>query len=129
MIDRLTERDEYGNADIIGVDSVDLQCNLAPEEFNKVTKALNRLADYEDDHERRKFLWLPCRPGDTVYNKIPMASEKNKYVEYVVKRIEIYENAVLFRFTNGLAKDVNQIGVTIFLTKEEAEQALEQMGE
>lgn len=27
-MDRLTERDEYGNADIIGVDSEDLQLNL-----------------------------------------------------------------------------------------------------
>ena len=25
---RLTERDEFGNADIVGVDSIDLQCNL-----------------------------------------------------------------------------------------------------
>lgn len=43
---------------------------------------------------------------------------------YVVERIEIYENAVLLRFTNGLAKDVNQIGKTIFLTEKEAEQSL-----
>ena len=27
-MERLTERDEFGNADIIGVDSMDLQCNL-----------------------------------------------------------------------------------------------------
>lgn len=45
---RLTERDEYGNADIIGVDSAELQLNLEFTEFNKVTDALNRLADYED---------------------------------------------------------------------------------
>ena len=30
---RYTQRDEYGNADIIGVDSADLQLNL---EFKKV---------------------------------------------------------------------------------------------
>lgn len=45
---RLTERDEFGNADIIGVDSEDLQCNLEFDEFNRVTVALNRLASYED---------------------------------------------------------------------------------
>lgn len=49
---RLTERDEFGNADIIGVDSEDLQINLDSEEFNKVTVALNKLADYEDMHEK-----------------------------------------------------------------------------
>ncbi len=45
---RLTERDEYGNADIIGVNSANLQENLEFEEFNKVTNALNKLAKYED---------------------------------------------------------------------------------
>ena len=45
---RLTERDEYGNADIIGVDSADIQLNLAFDELNLVTDALNKLARYED---------------------------------------------------------------------------------
>ena len=45
---RLTERDEYGNADIIGVISADLQGNLDYDEMNAVTEALNRLAEYED---------------------------------------------------------------------------------
>lgn len=48
MIKRLTERDEYGNADIIGVDSAELQLNLEFDELNRVTDALNRLAGYED---------------------------------------------------------------------------------
>lgn len=47
-MNRLTERDEYGNADIIGIDSADLQMNLDFDDFNKVTYALNRLAAYED---------------------------------------------------------------------------------
>ena len=47
-MDRLTERDEYGNADIIGVDSEDLQLNLEFDSMNRVTAALNRLAEYEE---------------------------------------------------------------------------------
>lgn len=47
-MERLTERDEYGNADIIGVDIEDFQLSLDYEEFCKVTDALNKLADYED---------------------------------------------------------------------------------
>ncbi len=47
-MEKLTERDEYGNADIVGVDSAELQFNLEFDEFNKVTDALNRLAAYED---------------------------------------------------------------------------------
>ena len=49
---RLTERDGFGNTDIIGVDSMDLQCNLEFDEFNKVTNALNKLAEYEELEER-----------------------------------------------------------------------------
>ena len=48
MYKRLTERDEYGNADIIGVDSGDFQLNLEFDEFGLVTEVLNRLAEYED---------------------------------------------------------------------------------
>lgn len=55
-MERLTKRDEFGNADIIGVDSMDLQCSLNFEEFNRVTLALNKLAEYEDMEESGKML-------------------------------------------------------------------------
>ena len=45
---RMTERDEFKNADIIGVDSETLCGNLSFDEMNLVTAALNRLAAYED---------------------------------------------------------------------------------
>lgn len=48
IIRRLTKRDEFGNADIIGVDMADLMLNLEANEFNRVTVALNRLAEYEE---------------------------------------------------------------------------------
>ena len=45
---RLTEIDEFGNFDIIGVDCGELQFNLEFNEMNLVTEALNKLAAYED---------------------------------------------------------------------------------
>ena len=50
MVNRLTEWDEFGNADIIAL------CDMMPEiyaelsfgETNALTEALNRLAKYED---------------------------------------------------------------------------------
>jgi hypothetical protein len=44
---RLTERDEFGNSDIIGVECAELQFNLEFDEMNLVTEALNKLAAYE----------------------------------------------------------------------------------
>lgn len=46
---RLTERDEHGNASIIGVDNEDLQLSLDFDDFNLVAKALNKLSAYEDN--------------------------------------------------------------------------------
>lgn len=66
-MERLTERDEFGNADIIGVDSVDLQLNLTYPQFNRVTEALNRLAAYEEAEEQGLLVRLPCKVGDTVW--------------------------------------------------------------
>ncbi len=45
---RLTRRDEHCNADIIGVNSADLQLHLDFNGLNMVTNALNKLAAYED---------------------------------------------------------------------------------
>lgn len=47
-MERLTERDEYGNADIIGVNGADLMLNLEYDSLVRVAEALNRLAAYED---------------------------------------------------------------------------------
>ena len=49
---RVTERDEFGNANIIGVDSEDLQLSLEFAELNLVTEALNKLANFEDLEEK-----------------------------------------------------------------------------
>ena len=57
-MERLTEYDEFGNADIIGVDSENLQLNLDFEQMNKVTNALNKLAEYEDLEEQGLLLRL-----------------------------------------------------------------------
>lgn len=49
-MDRLTERDEYGNADIIALSDVmpELYAELSFSETNALTNTLNRLAAYED---------------------------------------------------------------------------------
>ena len=55
---RLTERDEFGNADIIGIDSLLLYGNLTGEEDNKLTNALNRFAELEDMIEQGMLVQL-----------------------------------------------------------------------
>lgn len=129
---RFTERDEYGNADIIGVSSLDLQFNLALEEFNKVTNALNKLAGYEELEEQKKLMKLPCAVGDTVYriNK----GKKEPIIPMRVIGIAIRNENELVIQTKDIADDnhnlysKNSIGKTVFLTKEAAEAALDMKG-
>lgn len=50
---RLTDRDEYGNANIIALEDTmpEIYAELSFSETNALTAALNKLADYEDADE------------------------------------------------------------------------------
>jgi hypothetical protein len=152
MIKRLTERDEYGNADIIGVDSAELQLNLEFDELNRVTDALNRLAAYEDSgltpeqvHELAKaeaegrLVVLPCKPGDVVYAVSGCLFYRDDSAPYtpcevvVIKKTKrgvimhlrpLCEDSAGTRYHRWFG--LSSIGKTVFLTKEEAEKALEE---
>ena len=132
---RLTEYDEFGNADIIGVESEDLQCNLEFDEFNRVTKALNKLAGYEDLEEQGKLLKPPCAVGDTIYTNYSMQGwyfrkEKKPYAAKIVFiGINGADNYINADFGNGymLQFKFSDIGKKFFLTKREAEQALKDL--
>lgn len=70
---------------------------------------------------------LPCKVGDVVYY-IPFG---NNIVEYKVAQIVIEPFAGIgmsFHCYGGIAFDMRCIGKTVFLTKEEAEQKLKEMG-
>lgn len=163
-MNRVTERDEYGNADIIGVDSEDLQLNLDFEGFNRVTEALNRLAAYEDTglepeeveacnvalmgkslaeikeiegisidrmkdmakaEAEGRLLVLPCKVGDMVYYVTTAGIYKAKAVEFRYNKsgVRVYCE----RKFMGLIGFEGIYGKTVFLTREDAEKALEGM--
>lgn len=85
---RLTERDEYGNADIIGVDSSNWQFNLTFEELVKVTNALNTFAKLEDKIENGTLKEV-VRCKDCVYFQPEFVEMENKerrpYTEEEIK--------------------------------------------
>ena len=83
-MDRLTERDEYGNADIIGVDSQDLQLNLDFDELNRVTRALNKLAEYEDIGSVAQFAeWAQAeKEGRSIANGFAITNKDGTRIDY-----------------------------------------------
>lgn len=104
------------------------KCDSCP-----VQKAIDKLAEYEEAEEQGLLLRFPCKIGSTLYHPI-----SNRIDEY--KAIGAFFDFVRNKFVYivayqiGLERhnttcDFDCINKTVFLTKEEAEQALKQIGE
>lgn len=99
------------------------QCNHQCE-----ADVVYKLADYEDAEEQGLLLRLPCKVGDVVYSLTPFCEICEEYLdnEYAC------ECCCRGNFVTETKFDYEMIrmfGKTVFLTKEEAEQALKQIGE
>ena len=98
-----------------------------------IQKAFDKLAEYEDLEEQGLLLKLPCKIGDTVYQLI------NSHIyEYKVIGIcfDIFQNKWMYEvayqiglewFKTMCDFDAFVKSKTVFLTKEEAEKALERL--
>lgn len=100
--------------------------------------ALNRLATYKDSRlspqevrelakvkAEGRLVVLPCKAGDTIWKIKAVFSYFSKPMEDRVERIIITNSEILVYCTSGTKFSVNSIGKTVFLTREEAEKALE----
>lgn len=76
-----------------------------------IGEVLSRLAEYEDLEEQGKLLKLPCEIGHMVYMIYQFCGEGAWEIEEHKIRLE----------------DLNNIGKTVFLTREEAEAALKEL--
>ena len=139
---RLTERDEYGNADIIGLSTEKLFGELYFDEINLLTNALNKLAFLEDKIENGTLVELPCKVGDTVYIATKLWDIK-EVVEAEVACIEVtadekgiryityLDHEYVFSKTNPnlVANRYIFYNDEFFLTKAEAEKKLKELQE
>ena len=94
-------------------------------------KVFNRLAELEDDLESGKIIRLPCKVGDIVY--FPVCESRFDYAE--IDYIHITDKEIIFEWVqydrgyeltevwdNG-EFTLDDVGKTVFLTREEAENA------
>ena len=86
----------------------------------------SKLAEYEDLEEQGLLLRLPCKIGDTVYN-LKWWDDKTEKVKVDGKTYcrTVRKNKVSKSTFNLI--DISSFGKDVFLTKEEAEQALKKM--
>lgn len=116
----------------------DLDITCEKSEIMKLLKVFERLKEYEDLEEQGLLLKLPCKVGTVAYlidhNFVRMERKPIKCIidEFTVDRYnDCYavlngaENFYMMRRFRAI--NIKQFGETIFLTKEEAEKALERL--
>lgn len=89
--------------------------NLSPEEVQSLAQAK---AD-------RRLVVLPVKVGDAVWKIKSAFSYFTKPMEDRVERIIIYKNEILVCCTSGAKFSIGSVGKAVFLSREEAEKALE----
>ena len=125
--DRLLYKDEFG--DIHTVDKIN-----GKRIGDKAVKS--KLFDYEQEEADGKLIHLPCKVGDTVYSfcdtfgvvlpyfvetlNISYYEKNLNYYSYEANCTNVEENELL----DSIDFDIEDIGKTVFLTKEETEKAL-----
>lgn len=97
-------------------------------EIEMAIEALNKAAEYEDLEEQGLLLRLPCKVGDKVWSirwgdkaEESVMVDGKRYFRNVYKHKVTKEKFSLY--------DYESIGKTVFLTREEAEAKLKEMGE
>ena len=132
---RLIERAENGQVMIAGCGGNCKHeykyCNNAMEDCPTINEIYEKLALYEDAEEQGLLLRLQVVVGSTVY-----IISRGKIIPLKIVGIYVNENSIAmygmneqhFGYGNVTLYD-NKKPIEWFLTKEEAEQALKQMGE
>lgn len=102
----------------------DLEFTCKPSEAQKILKLAQKLKEYEDAEEQGLLLRLPCKVGGTLwwtnaFGDLCSSKANCMFIEHGIDGIAI----------ETLICNINEkeIGKTVFLTKEEAEQALVEM--
>ena len=91
----------------------------------------NKLCDYEDAEEQGLLLRLPCKVGDVVYQITRDFISEFKIKTFVCdgKSFFFHWQCIKGIYVNVIGFHSSRIGKDVFLTKEEAEQALAKMKE
>lgn len=119
-MERLTKRLQELNG--LCIAECEKECTEGYYECHKCkpfADVMKKLADYEDAEEQGLLLKLPCKVGDTVFHihTIPRLRTERKVIA------EVKTDS----FFLALCVLEGRFGKTVFLTKEEAEQALAEM--
>lgn len=104
--------------------------------YERFMETYNRLAELEDKIEQGTLIELPCKVGDTVYYVLDYGSVKGECVSLEIGKVSavsIQRNHIWIEanYEDGLRMQhrKDEIGKTVFLTREEAEKRLKEIQE
>ena len=102
----------------------------------EATACVEKLAEYENAEEEGRLVVLPCKLNETAYLLLDKRDFTEKIIKCRIREISIGFYGMKLSLISedsmiGHLKwhDVNEIGKTVFLTREEAEKALKEMEE
>ena len=122
-MERLTQTSDKGG--VAFTFDLDVTCN--PSEIKKILRIAEKLKEYEDLEEQGLLLRLPVPIGTTVYKFEPLAKGTERYIKTILTRYQVFGDSIWFTFANGLGRNIEDFGKTVFLTKAEADQKLKEM--
>ena len=102
-------------------------CSQGAGNCKTVENMIKKLATYEDLEEQGLLVRLPCKVGDDLYCIVNGEVKKLKVHSFGVPDFEIID--IEFKYVDGfkIVRFVGEVGKTVFLTHEEAENKLEEM--
>ena len=119
MAERLTMTSDKGGVAF----TFDLDITCRPSEAQKILKLAEKLKHYEDLEEQGRLIELPCKIGDTVWD-IKWWDDTTE--TRVIDGKTYFRRVMKHKVTKSKFSlcDYEELGKTVFLTKEEAEAAL-----
>lgn len=130
-MDRLTEREPYWLGE-------EFWTSAREPDDEEIDTVYERLKYYEDMEEQGKLLILPCKPGDAVYI-IQKRYTKCQYGQEIdessccgceAEECDSKKEYCIFpmkSFLVWIVSNLERFGKTVFLTEQEAKEALEGM--
>nr|DAT33290.1 MAG TPA: hypothetical protein [Caudoviricetes sp.] len=93
-------------------------CSKGTGDCDRLKAMVNRLAKFEDLEEQGLLVRLPCKVGDTVYKLWYYDGKPYKIQQHVIRTLSELLGIM----------ESKKFGKSVFLTSEEAEKKLEELG-
>lgn len=124
-------RRQYKNCPSDRTDIRHQTCEECAEEHEQLATWLAELKRYKDLEEQHRLIELPCAVGDTVYVKMAEYCDI-QYAEAEVRDFTHFTSCgfcivVTSKHFDKMNIPFSEIGKTVFLTKEEAEEKLKEL--